>query len=57
MAFRRHSSQLPKHYPFQKNNLIASKDTFKLFVSFLKEGDLISGETRVIDVFLAVAKT
>jgi transposase len=42
---------------FIKNNPIASKKTFKLFVSFLKDTDFISGETRVIDGFLAVAKT
>jgi hypothetical protein len=56
MAFRRYSSQLPQHYRFQKNNPIASKNTFKLFVSLLKDADLISGETISIDGFLAVAK-
>jgi hypothetical protein len=41
---------------FRKNNPIASKNTFKLFVSFLKDADLISGETIAIAGFLAVAK-
>ncbi|MDD2674868.1 MAG: hypothetical protein PHF81_08300 [Flavobacterium sp.] len=41
---------------FRKNNPIASKNTFKLFVSFLKDTDLISGETIAIAGFLAVAK-
>ena len=57
MAFRRYSSQLLQNYRFQKNNLIESKNTFKLFVSFLKDADLISGETIPIDGFLEVAKT
>lgn len=57
MAFRRHSSQLPQHYRFQKNNPIELKNTFKVFVSFLKHADLISGETITIDGFLAVATT
>jgi ATP-dependent helicase/DNAse subunit B len=42
---------------FRKNNPIASKNTFKLFVSLLKDADLISGETIAIDGFLEVAKT
>jgi ATP-dependent helicase/DNAse subunit B len=42
---------------FRKNNPIASKKTFKLFISFLKDADLISGETISIDDFLEVAKT
>jgi transposase len=42
---------------FRKNNPIASKNTFKLFVSLLKDADLISGETIAIDDFLAAAKT
>nr|WP_315166496.1 transposase [uncultured Flavobacterium sp.] len=42
---------------FIKNNPIVLNNTFKLFVSFLKDTDLISGETRVIDGFLAVART
>jgi hypothetical protein len=32
-------------------------NTFKLFVSLLKDADLISCETIAIDGFLAVAKT
>nr|WP_315210738.1 transposase [uncultured Flavobacterium sp.] len=42
---------------FRKNNPIASKNTFKLFVSFLKEADLIGCETIAIDGFLVVAQT
>jgi len=42
---------------FRKNNPIASKNTFKLFVSFVKEADVISGETISIDGFSVVAKT
>ncbi len=42
---------------FRKNNPIASKNTFKLFVSLLKDTDLISDETIATDRFLAVAKT
>ena len=42
---------------FRKNNPIALKNTFKLFVSFLKDADLIGDETKAIDGFLAVAKT
>jgi transposase len=34
---------------FRKNNPIALKNTFKLFVSFLKDADLIGGETIAID--------
>jgi transposase len=34
---------------FRKNNPIALKNTFKLFVSFLKDGDLIGCETIAID--------
>jgi transposase len=34
---------------FRKNNPIALKNLFKLFVSFLKETDLIAGETIAID--------
>lgn len=41
---------------FRKNNPIALNNTFKLFVSSLKDGDLISGETISIDGFLVVAK-
>ncbi len=57
MAFKTHSSQLPQHYRFQKYISIALKNTFKLFVSFLKDTDLISDETVTIDGFLEVAKT
>ncbi|MDD2674866.1 MAG: transposase [Flavobacterium sp.] len=42
---------------FTKNNQIASKNTFKLFVSFLEGPDLMSGETIPIDGFLEVGKT
>jgi transposase len=42
---------------FRKNNPIALKNTFKLFVSFLKDADLIGDENKAIDGFLAVAKT
>jgi transposase len=51
---------LPNHHcvtDFRKNNLIALKNTFKLFVSLWKDDDLISGETIAVDGFLAVAKT
>jgi transposase len=34
---------------FRKNNPAALKNTFKLFVSFLKDADLIGGETIAID--------
>jgi len=34
---------------FRKNNPVALKNTFKLFVSFLKDADLIGGETIAID--------
>jgi transposase len=34
---------------FRKNNPVALKNLFKLFVSFLKEADLIAGETIAID--------
>ena len=34
---------------FRKNNPAALKNTFKLFVSFLKDADLIAGETIAID--------
>jgi choline dehydrogenase-like flavoprotein len=34
---------------FRKENAIALKNVFKLFVSFLKNADLISGETIAID--------
>lgn len=34
---------------FRKNSAIALKKVFKLFVSFLKEADLIAGETIAID--------
>ncbi|WP_369753638.1 IS1182 family transposase [Flavobacterium sp. WC2409] len=34
---------------FRKNNPLALKNTFKLFVSFLKDSDLIGGETIAID--------
>ena len=34
---------------FRKNNPTALKNTFKLFVSFLKDADLIGGETIAID--------
>ena len=34
---------------FRKNNPIALKNLFKLFVSFLKDADLIAGETIAID--------
>lgn len=34
---------------FRKNNPSALKNTFKLFVSFLKDADLIGGETIAID--------
>ena len=57
ITFRRYSSQLPKHYRFQRNNPIALNNTFKLFVSFLKDADLIGCETIAIDGFLAVATT
>ena len=51
---------LPNHHSvtdFRKNNLIALKNTFKLFVSLWKDADLISGETIAVDGFLEVAKT
>ena len=41
---------------FRKDNPTALKKLFKLFVSFLKDADLIGGETIAIDGFLAVAK-
>ena len=34
---------------FRKNNPLALKNLFKLFVSFLKDADLIAGETIAID--------
>lgn len=34
---------------FRKNNSVALKNLFKLFVSFLKDADLIGGETVAID--------
>jgi transposase len=34
---------------FRKNNPVALKNVFKLFVSFLKDADLIAGETIAID--------
>lgn len=34
---------------FRKNNPVALKNLFKLFVSFLKDADLIAGETIAID--------
>lgn len=34
---------------FRKNNPVALKNLFKLFVSFLKDADLIGGETIAID--------
>ncbi|MEM0575831.1 hypothetical protein [Flavobacterium polysaccharolyticum] len=34
---------------FRKNNPSGLKKMFKLFVSFLKDADLIAGETIVID--------
>jgi transposase len=34
---------------FRKDNPIALKNTFKLFVSFLKDADLIAGQTIAID--------
>jgi hypothetical protein len=34
---------------FRKNNFIALKNPFKLFVGFLNEADLMSGETFAID--------
>ncbi|WP_243699517.1 transposase [Flavobacterium caseinilyticum] len=42
---------------FRKNNPIALKNSFKLFVSFLKDPDLIDGETITIDGFLKEDKT
>jgi transposase len=42
---------------FRKNNPIVLKNAFQLFISFLKDTDLIGDETKVIDGFLAVAKT
>jgi transposase len=42
---------------FRKNNPIVLKNAFQLFVSFLKDADLIGDETKAIDVFFAVAKT
>jgi len=33
----------------RKNNPVALKNLFKLFVSFLKDADLIAGETIAID--------
>ena len=56
MAHRSHLPQLPLDLPagrqvadFRKNNPKALKQLFKLFVSFLKNADLISGETIAID--------
>jgi hypothetical protein len=57
MVFVRYSSQLHSIADFIKDNPTALKKLFKLFVSFLKEADLISGETISIDDFLEVAKT
>lgn len=34
---------------FRKENAVALKNTFKLFVSFLKDADLISGKTVAVD--------
>jgi transposase len=42
---------------FRKNNPIVSKNTFKLFVSLLKDADLISGETISTDVFCGSQNT
>jgi hypothetical protein len=56
MAIKTHSSQLPQHSRFQKYISIALNNTFNLFVSFLKDADLISDETIATDLFLAVAK-
>jgi transposase len=42
---------------FRKENPIDLKKLFKLFVSFLKDADLISYEIIAIGGFLAVAKT
>ena len=41
---------------FRKNNPISLNNTFKLFVSLLKDADSICGETIVIDGYLEVAK-
>jgi hypothetical protein len=57
IAFRRYSCLLPQYFRFQKNNPIALNNTFKLFVSSLKDADLISCETIAIDGFLEEAKT
>jgi hypothetical protein len=57
MVFVRYSSQLHSIADFIKDNPIAFKKLFKLFVSLLKDADLISGETIAVDGFLEVAKT
>jgi hypothetical protein len=57
MVFVRYSSQLHSIADFIKDNPIAFKKLFKLFVSLLKDADLISCETIAINGFLAVAKT
>ena len=56
MAQRSYLPQLPLDLPagrqvadFRKDNPKALKQLFKLFVSFLKNADLISGETIAID--------
>ncbi|MFV8324223.1 hypothetical protein [Flavobacterium sp. LS2R12] len=56
MGFIRYSSQLRSITDFRKDNPIPFKKLFKLFVSFLKDADLIGGETIAIDGFLVVAK-
>ena len=53
MAFIRYSSQLHSITDFRKDNSIAFKKLFKLFVSFLKDADLIGGETIAIDGFFS----
>jgi hypothetical protein len=56
MAFIKYSSQLHSITDFRKDNPIAFKKLFKLFVSLLKDADLICGETIVIDGYFEIAK-
>ena len=54
MAFVRTYTQLPQYFlpiaiGIRKDNASGLKKLFKVFVSFLKDADLIAGETIAID--------